>query len=398
MTVATNVINADNNTTAASPLSTSAIPTTMTKMSDPVTPSRVNSKLNPAVAAFTPSNNSSKESVKLSSAQTSSPTKDKPKPSVAATDSKEGGFVPPHLRHVRNISTEAESITASEDLLTENKIRRPDSVITSAQSESSGGAKAHGILSIFSPVLPHLRHSNTLTKTENVLPPQVNQNKKEDDAVYGAELLPHNSVPTGMKDNVQNAAHPGTFVKPDPGLQAWLDTQENVQPNNASSQDLTATIKDTLIDIDSDSPQKGNKKAAILPPGFIPFSANDGAPAKTQMASPTKTEIAPSPATVFDSLTTSDPTAQNAKAATEPKASTKAATTEKERNAAFLAQYNNVLDAVYAKYSRDSSRNSSSKDKTNETEPSQTKPVYSPQHPLTYTHPLIHHSCMTPRP
>ena len=58
-------------------------------MSDPVTPSNTKSKLNPAVAAFTPSNSSSKELAKSGSAQTSPPTKDESKPSVAATDPKE---------------------------------------------------------------------------------------------------------------------------------------------------------------------------------------------------------------------------------------------------------------------------------------------------------------------
>ena len=246
-----NVIKVDNNTKAALSPSTSAIPMTITN--DPETPSNMKSKLNPAVAAFAPTHSSGKESANSGSAQTSSPTKDESKPSVAATDPKEGGFIPPHLRRIHNTST-------------------------------------------------------------------------------------------GMKDNVQVTPTPDTFVKPDPGLQAWLDNQENAPSNDASSQELTATIKDTLIDIDPYSPEKGNKKAAILPPGFIPFSTNDGAPAMTQDA------------------------------VTEPKASA-AAATEKERNAAFLAQYTKAIDTVYAKYSRDASRNSSSEEKANETDPFQTDPV-----------------------
>ena len=357
---------------------------TMTKMLDPVTPSNVKSKLNPAVAAFTPSNGSSKESTKSASAQTPSPTKDESKPSVAATDPKEEGFIPPHLRRVHNISTKEESLTTSEDLLIEDKIKHQDPVATSAQNKSSEGTEAYQSPSIFPPVLPHLRRPNKPSKNESVLPPQVlrsDTGKLKEDAIHGAELFRHDLVPAGTKDKVQVATTPGSFLKPDLGLQAWLDSQENAQSNNASSQELTATIKDTLIDIDPDSPQKGNKKAAILPPGFIPFSANDGAPAKTQTAAPIETDIATSPATVFNNHTTSNPPAQNAEAPTEPKASTKAAT-EKERNAAFLAQYTNTLDSVYAKYGRDSSRNSFSEDKGYETDPFQTKPVQS----LTLTH------------
>ena len=380
MTIPTNVVKGDSNTTAASSSSTSAIPITMTKMSDPVTPSNAKSKLNPAVAVFTPSNSSSKESAKSASAQNSSPTKDESKPSVAATDPKEEGFIPPHLRRVYNTSTKKEPLTTSEDLLIEDKIKHQDLVATIAQKEPSEGTEAHKSPSMFPPVLPHLRRPNKSTKNENLLPPQAqhsNKGKEKDDAVYGAELFPHDLVPTGMKDKVQVATTPGSFFKPDSGLQVWLDAQESAQLNNASSQDLTATVKDTLIDIDPYSPQKGNRKAAILPPGFIPFSANDDAPAKTQAATPIKTDIATFPATVFDNFTPRDPTARNAEAATEPKASTKAAT-EKERNAAFLAQYTNMLNSVYAKYGRDSSRNGSSEDKANETDSIQIKPVQSP--------------------
>ena len=274
-----------------------------------------------------------------------------------------------------------ESVTASEDLLIEDKIKRQDPVVTSAQNESSKQTEAQKSPSIFPPVLPHLRRPNKAIKNDKVLPPQVqysDKGKEKENAVYGAELFPHDLVLTGMKDKVQVATTQGSLMKPDQGLQAWLDSQENAQSHNASSQDLAATVKDTLIDIDPDSPQKVNKKAAILPPGFTPFTANDNAPAKTQTAAPFKTDIATSLATVFDNLTIRNPSAQDAQAATEPKASTKPATTEKERNAAFLAQYTTKLDSVYAKYSRDTSRNSSSEDKTDETDPFQTNPVQSP--------------------
>ena len=333
-------------------------------------------KLNPAVAAFTPSYSSDKESAKSGSVQTSSPTKDEPKSLVVATDSKEEGFIPPHLRGVHNISTE-ELVTTSEGLLINDKIRSQDPVATSAHKGSLKATEAHKSLSMSPAVLPHLRRPKKSTETEKVQTPQMQQSAKgtvKEDAVYGAELFPHNLMPTGMKDKVQIATTPATFVKHDPGLQAWLDTQETIQPSNASSSDLTDKINDTLIDIDPDSPESGKKKAAILPPGFIPYTSNDGAPAKTQTAASIKTDTATSPAIVFDDLTTGNPTAQNADGATKPKASTGFAT-EKERNAAFLAQYAKSVDSIAAKYSRDSSRNSSSEDKAYEAEPFQTNPV-----------------------
>lgn len=377
-----NVITVDINTTAASSLSNSAIPTNVTKMSNPETPSNMKSKLNPAVAAFTPSHSSSKDSANSGGAQTSSPTKEESKPSVTATDLKEEGFIPPHLRRVHNISTQGEPVTTGEQFLIEDKIKSQDSIATSTENESSKGTKAPRPSSIYPPLPyplpPHLRRPNQPAKSDNVLPPQVQQSDKgkmKEDAVHGAGLFPRHMMPTGMKDNVQAATTPDTFVKPDPSLQDWLDTQENAQPNNAFSKDLNATIKDTLIDIDPDSPEKGFKKATVLPPGFTPFTANDDAPAKTQTATPIKTNIGTSPATVFDNLTTGNPTVQDGEAATEPKAYTISTATEKERNAAFLAQYTNSLDSIYAKYSRDYSRNGSSEDKTDEMDPFQTKPV-----------------------
>ena len=367
---------------------------TATKMSDPETPTNMKSKLNPAVAAFTPSHGNGQESAISGSAQTSSPTKDESKASAAATDSNEEGFIPPHLRRVQNTSTKEKSVTTSEDLLTEDKLERQDPVATSVQKESSEGIEAHKSPLVVPTVLPHLRRPNKPVKKENIPPPQVQHSykgKMKEDAFYGAKLFSHGLMPTGMKDNNQAATTPGTFTKPDPGLQAWLDTQENAPSNNASSQDSTATIKDTLIDIDPDSPERWSHKSAILPPGFIPVSANDGAPAKTSTAAPIKTDIATSPAPVFFEFTTSNPTAQNAEAATEPKAATKAAT-EKERNAAFLAEYTKTLDSLYAKYGREWGRNgSSSEEKSNETDPFQFDPVESPT-----THLPTHPSFMTP--
>ena len=389
MTVPTNIIKADNNTTAPLSSPSAATPIATTKMSDPETPSNVKSKLNPAVAAFTPSHGSGQESAISGSAQTASPTKDESKASAGATDSKEEGFIPPHLRRVHNTSTKEKSVTSSEDLLTEDKSKRQDPVATSVQKESSKGTEAQKSPAVFSTVLPHLRRPNKPVKKENVPPPQVQHSykgKMKEDAVYGAEFFSHDLMSTGMKDDDGAATTPSTFTKPDPGLQAWLDTQENAPSNNSSSQDLNATIKNTLIDIDPYSPEKWKQKATILPPGFIPFSANDGAPANTPTAAPIKTDIAISPATVFFDMTASNPTAQNAEAATEHKASTKAAT-EKERNAAFLAQYNSAIDSVYAKYGRDSSRNSSSEEKANETNPFEADPVWS----STTTHPPITH-------
>lgn len=334
---------------------------TITNMSNPETPSNMKAKLNPAVAAFTPAYSNGKESAKSGSVQTSSPTKDEPKSLVVATDSKEEGFIPPHLRRVHNMSTNEEPVTASKGLAINDKIKSQDPVATSVQNGSSKETEAHKSPSMSPAVLPHLRRPKKATETEKVQP-------------HNLMLQPHNLMPAGMKDKVQISTTPATFVKHDPGLQAWLDTQETIQPNNASNQELITTINDTLIDIVPDSPEKGTKKAAILPPGFIPFSANDGAPAKTQTAAPIKTDTATSPATVFDNVITSNSTAQDAYASTKPKASTKFVT-EKERNAAFLAQYTNTVDSVYAKYSRDSSHNSSSEDKAYETDPFQTKSV-----------------------
>lgn len=286
---------------------------------------------------------------------------DEPKLLVTATNVK--GFISPDPRRVSKISMEEGPITTTEELHVGDKLNYPDIVATSAQDQPAKEAEPTQTPSLPPQTLPHLRHLSSVSQNEGLHPSRVqpsDKGKKKEDTVGSAEPLSLGSALTGTKENLQAATHPVSFAGSDPGLQAWFDIQEKSQSNNASSHDSSSPVNDTLIEIDPYSPQAGKKKAAPLPPGFTPMSAND-APAKTETAAPIKTNSATSPVAVFDTPTNGDPFSENEEVTAEHKAATKV-TSEKERNAAFLAEYIKTLNSVTQKYARDSRQGSDEKE------------------------------------
>ena len=322
---------------------------------NPVTPSQAKSKLNPTIAAFTPSNSSGKDSADSGMAKNSSPTEDETKPSAAAATTQEEGFIPPHLGLVSKDSTDEKPvITTEEGLNAEHNIKSWGTVATSAHNESSKEAELVELvqnLSLKPRTLPHLRHLNNPTKNEDLFSSPVQpsgKGKNKEDTFNRVDLSPYL---TSKKENVQPATTRSTIVTPDPDFEAWLDIQEKNQAQKTSSQEPDSMTNGWLIEIDPESPQKGKMNAANLPPGFTPFSAKDDDRAKTEPAAPIKT------------YGPDFPTAETEESAAEYKTLTKP-TTEKERNAAFLAEYTEKLNALGQKYGRDS--RDSSEEKENE--------------------------------
>ena len=351
--------------TATSPSPTVGLPMPVITPFDahPATPSKVKSKLNPAVAAFTPSDSSGKDSGKSGSVLASSPTVDGPKLSVTATNVGNEGFISPEPRRVSKMSMEEGPVTTAEELHVEDKLKYPDIVATSAQELSAKEAEPTQAPCFPPRILPHLQHLHSVSLNKGVHPSLVqssDKGKKKEDTVDSAEPLPLGSALTGTKENLQAATYPVTFARSDPGLQAWLDVQEKSQSNNASSHGSSSPVNDMLIEIDPYSPQTGKEKSAPLPPGFTPMSAND-APAKTETAAPIKTNNATFPVAVFDTPTNSDPFSEKEEVTAEHKAAAKI-TSEKERNAAFLAEYTKTINSVTQKYARDSRHGSDEKE------------------------------------
>lgn len=351
--------------TVTSPSPTVGIPMPVITPFDayPVTPNKVKSKLNPAVAAFTPSDSSGKDSRKSGSVLASSPTADMVKLSVTAINIGDEGFISPDPRRVSKMSMEEGPVTTTEELHAGDKLKYPDVVAISAQDQSAKEAEPTQTPSFHPRILPHLRHLDSVSWNDGVHPSGVqssDKGKKKEDTVDSAEPLQFGSALTDTKENLQAATHPVTFAGSDPGLQAWLDIQEKSQSTNASSHDLSSPVNDMLIEIDPYSPQAGKKNSAPLPPGFTPMSAND-APAKTETTAPVKTNSAGSPIAVFDTPTNSDPFSEKKEVTAEHKAATKV-TSEKERNAAFLAEYTKTLHSITQKYARDSRQGSDEKE------------------------------------
>ena len=384
MANSTNVIKVEDDATAVSLTSTSGLPMPTIEPIDmhPVTPSKAKSKLNPAVTAFTPTNSSGKGSAKSGSLQAFSPSKNESKLPVTATNAKEEGFISPHLRRLSKISFKDEPVSTTEELPARNIFKYHDGVLTSACNEHAKGVEPRQSTLSAPSTLPHLRRLPGVIKNEAGHPSQVqrsNKGENKEDTVYGTELLSLGSAFPGMKENVKAATTPGASVSHDPGLQAWLDSQEKVQSNSASSHELASTTSDMLIEIDTnDTPKAGQKKTAALPPGFTPIPANE-TPAKTETNAPIKNGSTTTPAAVSGNATHRTPAAENGEAAAEHKVSTKT-TTEKEKNAAFLAEYMRNLSSVGEKYGRDTRKDSDVKeDAVDPIQYEGAKPVESPQ-------------------
>ena len=341
MTDTTNTTNLDNNVAVASSSSAS------------VTPSKVTSKLDPTVAAFTPSNSSSKDSAKSASVQASSPSKDDFKAPVTATNAEEG-FLPPHLRRLP-IAIKDKSGNTNEDLPVKDKLEAQDVVPTGAQQNPfTKGSEPYQATSLVPRVLPHLRRLTGVGQYENGSQYRVQPlNKGKNKLVDETASLSHESALAG-KEKVQAVATPDAFVRPDPGLDAWLDSQEKAQSNNASSHDLVSINNDTLIEIDAEDSLTAGEKAAHVPPGFVPFSDNDG-PAKTKTAGPIETNGNTSHTIMAPS---EKPILANAKTSAEPTNPP----SEEDVTAAFLAAYKQNLHSVSSKYAGNARKKSETQD------------------------------------
>ena len=329
-----------------------------------MTPSKAKSKLNPAVTEFTPSDNSGKDSAKSDSVQALSPSKVESKSQVTATGTEEKGFIAPHLRRLSKVSIKEGPVPATEEESVKAKIKYQGVIATNAQSKSSEEAEPLQATSSITQILPHLQHLTSVIKNEDVRPSQVQRSdrgKNKENIVDGSEFLSHKLALTGMKENTQAVTTPGAFVKPDPGLEAWLNTQEKAQSKMEVSHEWGPTANDNLIDLDS--PKAGEKKTVPLPPGFIPFMANN-APAKTETAIPVKTDNAKSPIAADKNDTSGNPSRnpspQKEGTTAEHKVPTK--TTEKEMNAAFIAEYYKMVASVSEKYGRESRNGSDTKE------------------------------------
>lgn len=358
MATFTNNTGIDNNASAVSSSFTSGLVVPATRPFDVhlVPPSKVKSKLNPAAEPFTPSISNSKDSGKSESMQASSPGKNEVKSSVnATTTTKEEGFIPPHLRFSK-ISIEEGPLTSTEELSVKEKIK--DQAITAMKTQKKSAKEAEPLetMTLAPRVLPHLRCRTNVTKRGEVDPSHVQRSakgKEKEGTVKGTELLSRNSALADMKENVKAATIPGAFGKPDPGLEAWLDSQEKAYSNDASANDPASLINDMLIEIDpDDSPKAGENKTVPLPPGFFPFSTKEA---------PVKTDPAASPTAAHDRVTYRNPTAEDEGAAPYQEVSAKTAS-EKEKNAIFVAEYNKNLSSVSEKYGRDSRKGSDAKE------------------------------------
>ena len=377
----TNSINMDNNkNNVASSSSASGHDIPIIRPFDvrPVTPGKVRSKLNPAVEAFTPSNSSGRDSAKSHNIQAVSPCKDQSNLSVNATATKEEGFILPHLRYPSKISIKEDPVATTEEPFAREKIEDLGTIATSAQNTSTKGNEPPQATSLNPRILPHRQRRNNVIKNEDVHPSRMQgsaKGKNEEDVIERTELLSREFPRTGMKENFEAAITSGPFVRSNPGLQAWLASQEKSLFYKASSDKSASVTSDVRIKIDPDTSAKaGEDKTAPLSPGFISISAKD-APAKTDTAAPIKTDRVATPIAVHDRITTDSPAAKDEGAPSGQEASTKT-TSEKEKNAALVAEYNRQLSLVIEKYRRESRETSDAQeDEIDPTEPQRGEPV-----------------------
>lgn len=366
----TNVVSIDNHATATSTSFASASgggnPIIKPFAVHPVTPSKGKSTLNPAVEAFTPSNPSNsggKDSSQSGSMHAASPSKSEHERLATDSKAKDEEFIPPHLRRPSKISVKAEAVTTTEEPSMKHKPRNQTTVALGAESESKKEAEPLQATSLTPRILPHLRHQTKSIQNENTKPSHVepfSKGKNKENMIEGNGLFSHDPALTDMKqymkENAKLATPSGTSMKHDPGLQAWLDSQEKTI-DNASARDSAFTSNEALIEIDPDSPEF-SKKTVPLPPGFVLVSSKDAA-AKTETATPinTKTSQASFPTFARDLITYGKLAPENEDATPEHELPAKSST-EKEKNAAFMAEYNKGLSSISAKYGKDSRKNS----------------------------------------
>ena len=316
---------------------------------NPETPTKLKSKLNPAVEAFTPSSSSGKDSAKSSTMQATAPTKNESKSEVTTKTSKDENFIPPHLRRHSKIADKEETVTAIDELSSKDKIKDQDTVVISAKKEVAKGFGQLQATSMNPGILPHLRRMTNVSKDGDLFSSYSQYSGKGKDkaeSTEGRELLSRAAALAAMKENVKAATTPAAFVRHDPGLEAWLNSQEPQSNNASTTREATSTATDTLIEVDPDySLKAGEEKIVPVPPGFIPMSSKE-APVKTETAAPA--------IVVGDRVTYRNPTAEPSPA----QASSKNPTSEKENNARFLKEYNRRFSTLSEKYGKESRQTS----------------------------------------
>ena len=321
------------------------------------TPRHLKSKLNPAVEAFTPSSSSGKDSAKSSPMQVTAPTKDDTKLDVTTKTSKDENSMPPHLRRHSKISDKEN--TATDEFSGKDKIKDQVDAVIKAKKEVANGFGQLPATSTNPRVLPHLRRMTNVIR-DGSLHPSHSQNsgkgKEKAESNNGKELWSRPAALAGMKENVKAATTPGAFVQHDPGLEAWLNTQDTQSSNASTTQETTSPAMGTLIDVEPDySHNTGEEKIVPVPPGFIPMSFREA---------PVKTET-PTPAVILgDRVTNRNSTAERSPA----QASSANPTSEKENNARFLKEYNEMLSKLTEKYGRDSLQTPAIKEEEGEEE------------------------------
>ena len=253
MTNSTNTLNAANNTTVASSSSVPDLPKSAINPFgvEPITPRNVQSKLNPAVAAFTPSKSDEKDSADLGSAQAFSPSKTALEPPLTATSTEEEGFIPPH-RDLAKTSIQEEPTTSTKELSADKEMKNQSTVATGDQTETAEEVKPLQTTSLFPRVLPHLRRVATEINAQDSNPRQVQQRsskgKSKENTIEENEFLSREPGLTGSKEEMRAAGSRDALVSRDPGLRAWLDAQEKLQNNDSAAHSSASTDNDMLID------------------------------------------------------------------------------------------------------------------------------------------------------
>lgn len=237
--------------------------------------------------------------------QATAPTKDETKTEVPNKTSKDGNFIPPHLRQHSKISDNIDELSSKD------KITDQDTVDTNAKKEAANGFGQLPATSMKPGILPHLRRMTNVIRDENLHSSHSQSSGKGKDkaeSTDGKELWSRTVALAGMKENVKAASNPGAFVRHDPGLEAWLDSQESQSNNASTTQAATFTATDTLIEVDPDSPLKAGEAKIV------------------------------------------------------PVASSTRPTSEKENNARFLKEYSQKLSTLSEKYGKESRQTSNSQE------------------------------------
>lgn len=178
-----NIINVNNNAAAAAASSSFVSNLSMPVIEPtgvyPVTPSKVKSKLNPRVEAFTLYDNNFKSS-------------------VTAMNTQKEESIPPHLRHLSKVSSEEDPVITTEEQSVKDKIKDQDPFAASAEKESAKENEPLQATSLTPRILPHLRRPITVITNEDIHPSQAQ--RSGNDKLF--EINPSGSPKAGEKKTV----------------------------------------------------------------------------------------------------------------------------------------------------------------------------------------------------